>query len=76
MGIYAGLGIAQAVATFTMGTTFALLTYFASQRLHKVCTFILYLFRNLPDFVLVGYPARHARANVVFRNHAVGAYHE
>ncbi|KAF8969223.1 ABC transporter [Flammula alnicola] len=36
MGVYAGLGVAQAVASFFMGATFALLTYFASQRLHKV----------------------------------------
>ncbi|KAJ3795163.1 ABC transporter [Lentinula aff. detonsa] len=35
MGIYAGLGVAQAMAMFLMGTTFAMLTYFASQRLHK-----------------------------------------
>ncbi|KAJ3876293.1 ABC transporter [Lentinula edodes] len=35
MGIYAGLGVAQAAAMFLMGTTFAMLTYFASQRLHK-----------------------------------------
>ncbi|KAJ4480031.1 ABC transporter [Lentinula aciculospora] len=35
MGVYAGLGVAQATAMFLMGTTFALLTYFASQRLHK-----------------------------------------
>ncbi|KAJ3775268.1 ABC transporter [Lentinula raphanica] len=35
MGIYAGLGVAQATAMFMMGTTFAMLTYFASQRLHK-----------------------------------------
>ncbi|KAK7051247.1 hypothetical protein VNI00_004747 [Paramarasmius palmivorus] len=35
IGIYAMLGGAQAVAMFMMGSTFALLTYFASQRLHK-----------------------------------------
>ncbi|RXW24280.1 hypothetical protein EST38_g1589 [Candolleomyces aberdarensis] len=35
MGIYAGLGVGQAVAAFIMGAAFALLTYFASQRLHK-----------------------------------------
>lgn len=37
MGIYAMLGVSQAVAAFFMGATFALFTYFASQRLHKVC---------------------------------------
>ena len=36
MGIYAALGVGQAVAAFLMGAAFALLTYFASQRLHKV----------------------------------------
>ncbi|TFK40264.1 ABC transporter [Crucibulum laeve] len=35
MGIYAGLGVAQAAASFLMGSMFAMLTYFASQRLHK-----------------------------------------
>ena len=37
MGIYAMLGVSQAVAAFLMGSTFALFTYFASQRLHRVC---------------------------------------
>ncbi|KAF9046870.1 ABC transporter [Hymenopellis radicata] len=35
MGIYAALGVAQAFGFFIMGSTFALLTYFASQRLHS-----------------------------------------
>jgi hypothetical protein len=35
MGIYAALGVSQAIFSFAMGATFALLTYFASQRLHK-----------------------------------------
>ncbi|KAF8656809.1 hypothetical protein AX16_002359 [Volvariella volvacea WC 439] len=35
MGLYASLGVAQAVAAFFMGATFAMLTYFASQRLHR-----------------------------------------
>ncbi|KAJ8086007.1 hypothetical protein PM082_004826 [Marasmius tenuissimus] len=35
MGIYAGLGVAQAFAMFLMGSTFAMLTFFASQMLHK-----------------------------------------
>lgn len=35
MGIYAALGVSQALFTFTMGAAFAMLTYFASQRLHK-----------------------------------------
>ncbi|KAK0469891.1 ABC transporter [Desarmillaria tabescens] len=36
MGIYAMLGVAQALAFFVMGSTFAILTYFASQRLHSL----------------------------------------
>lgn len=36
MGIYAGLGVSQALFNFFMGAMFALLTYYASQRLHKV----------------------------------------
>ncbi|KAF9000599.1 ABC transporter [Cyathus striatus] len=35
MGIYAGLGVSQAIAAFLMGSTFSMLTYFASQRLHR-----------------------------------------
>ncbi|KAJ8520164.1 hypothetical protein ONZ45_g2986 [Pleurotus djamor] len=35
MGIYAFLGGAQALATFVMGSAFAMLTYFASQSLHR-----------------------------------------
>ncbi|KAJ7183174.1 ABC transporter [Mycena filopes] len=35
MGIYAMLGLSQAIFFFGMGSTFALLTYFASQNLHK-----------------------------------------
>ena len=36
MGVYASLGVAQAFGAFLMGATFAILTYFASQNLHKV----------------------------------------
>ena len=35
MGVYAALGVSQAISAFLMGVTFTLLTYFASQRLHK-----------------------------------------
>ncbi|KAK7032834.1 oligomycin resistance ATP-dependent permease YOR1 [Favolaschia claudopus] len=35
MGIYALLGVSQAISFFLMGSTFAGLTYFASQNLHK-----------------------------------------
>ena len=35
MGIYAGLGVAQAFAMFLMGSAFAILTFFASQTLHR-----------------------------------------
>ena len=36
MSVYAGLGVSQAIFYFFMGAMFALLTYYASQRLHKV----------------------------------------
>lgn len=36
MGIYAMLGILQAIGFFVMGSMFAVLTYFASQRLHSL----------------------------------------
>ena len=35
MGVYAALALGQAISIFLMGATLALLTYFASQRLHK-----------------------------------------
>ncbi|TBU24051.1 ABC transporter [Dichomitus squalens] len=35
MGIYAALGVSQALTFFMMGATFASLTYFASQSLHR-----------------------------------------
>ncbi|KAF9523137.1 ABC transporter [Crepidotus variabilis] len=35
MGIYAGLGVGQAFATFFVGACFALFTYFSSQKLHR-----------------------------------------
>lgn len=35
MGIYAGLGVSQALTFFMLGSTFASLTYFASQALHR-----------------------------------------
>lgn len=35
MGIYAGLGLGQATALFFTGSIFAMLTYSASQRLHR-----------------------------------------
>ena len=36
MGIYAGLGVGQAVFFFCMGSGFAMLTYIASKKLHNV----------------------------------------
>lgn len=35
-GIYAALGVSQALTMFMMGGVFALLTYYASQQLHQV----------------------------------------
>ncbi|TFK72957.1 ABC transporter [Pluteus cervinus] len=35
MGLYAFLGFSQALASFLMGSTFAMLAYFASQHLHR-----------------------------------------
>ncbi|KAI0783557.1 P-loop containing nucleoside triphosphate hydrolase protein [Abortiporus biennis] len=35
MGVYAGLGVAQAVGFFLMGGMFSFLTYFASRELHR-----------------------------------------
>ncbi|KDR78885.1 hypothetical protein GALMADRAFT_244528 [Galerina marginata CBS 339.88] len=35
MGLYGALGVANVIGTFIMGATFALFTYFSSQRLHR-----------------------------------------
>lgn len=37
MGIYAALGVSQSLTMFVMGASFAILTYYASKRLHEVC---------------------------------------
>ncbi|KIJ66691.1 hypothetical protein HYDPIDRAFT_26121 [Hydnomerulius pinastri MD-312] len=43
MGIYAALGVSQALTMFFMGAVFALLTYYASQKLHeRAITRVLY----------------------------------
>jgi hypothetical protein len=36
MGIYAGLGSAQAITMFAMGAFFALMSFYASVSLHRV----------------------------------------
>ena len=36
MGIYAALGVSQSLTMFFMGSSFAILTYYASQELHEV----------------------------------------
>jgi len=51
MGVYASLGVAQAFGAFLMGATFAILTYFASQNLHKVSAILLTLFYLLTLFL-------------------------
>ncbi|KAF8624506.1 hypothetical protein AX15_005822 [Amanita polypyramis BW_CC] len=38
MGLYAALGVSQAFTSFLMGSSFAMLTYFASQSLHKIAS--------------------------------------
>ena len=67
MGVYAGLGIAQAVAFFLMGSMFAFLSYFASKQLHKVC-FTLYALQFFPEDILARDRACYARTYVIFRN--------
>ena len=37
MGIYASLGVAQAIAVFLNGSVIALMVYSASRRMHDVC---------------------------------------
>jgi len=36
MGIYAGLGLAQAVGMFLMGGAFAMINFYAAKNLHGV----------------------------------------
>ena len=64
MGIYAGLGVSQAVAAFLMGAAFALLTYFASQTMHKVRSLAFNMVLYSRSIVGCGQPG-HARSNVV-----------
>jgi hypothetical protein len=40
-GIYAALGVSQALTIFMMGGVFALFTYYASQQLHRVSAWLV-----------------------------------
>ena len=40
MGIYAGLGVAQAIGFFLLGAILSFITYFGSQALHRVSSFL------------------------------------
>lgn len=68
MGVYAALGVAQAIAFFIMGTTFALLTYFASQRLHSVGPHTAG--RTSLSMSIDGDRSCYARTYVFLRNHS------
>jgi len=64
MGIYAGLGVAQAFIFFFMGASFSILAYFASRTLHRVS-----LLRSsdlmMSDLLLGCHQARNARSHVL-----------
>jgi len=70
MGIYAGFGVGQAISMFCMGACFALLTYFASQTLHKVLVHVLrFVVPGAKPFDVGCHQAGHACANVFLRDH-------
>lgn len=74
MGIYASFGCSQALLSFCMGATFSLLTYFASQQLHKVFgSLTIASFVYGFGLLLGGDQASHARSNVILRNYGVYA---
>jgi hypothetical protein len=75
MGIYAGLGLSQAVAAFLMGAAFALLTYFASQTMHKVCSLVFIIVLCSRKVVGCG-QSGHARSDVVLRDNSPRSNHE
>ena len=65
MGIYAAFVFSQALFSFFMGSTFALLTYFASQNLHKVFLNLALPLYARHDYFLGRNQASHARPNVI-----------
>lgn len=71
MGIYAGLGVGQAIFFFFMGSGFAMLTYIASKKLHNVsllrCTSLLTK-RVISAFVGCA-DKSYVRAHVILRDH-------
>jgi len=46
MGIYAALGITQAIGFFLLGAIFSFITYFGSQALHRVSLLLSLLCQN------------------------------
>ena len=49
MGIFAALGVAQAVGFFLLGAILSFMTYFGSQALHRVsCTYPFHVEANFP----------------------------
>jgi len=65
MGIYAFSAVSQAIASLILGGAFALLTYFASQQLHKVGPFNRLTAFQLPYWVFRA-RAYYARSYVLF----------
>lgn len=50
MGVYAALGVGQALTNFVMGIVTAFTIYFAAQRLHHVRQ-ILFVMKIIPDML-------------------------
>ncbi len=75
MGIFAGLGFAQALCLFLLGASTALVTYFSSQTLHKVR-----LLLSIHHFVLIMPTERnfpnHPCTNVLLRYNPIRSNHE
>ena len=47
MGIYASLGVAQAIGFFLLDAILSFITYFGSQALHRVSSFLYLLCKKL-----------------------------
>lgn len=75
MGVYAAIGVCQALAFAVMGSMFALLTYFASRELHRVSNNDNQTFGHFdsPE-VSVFHPTGDARANVVLRDNGKSSF--
>jgi hypothetical protein len=70
MGVYAGLGVSQAIGFFLMGLMFSFLTYYASKELHRVSWNAFRLLDEI-DTILGINRARDECTDVFLRNYGM-----